>query len=117
METWVLRIDALNTIEYQFNVDNVVKLKNMSTLEGRLYNWMHYKTNEISIVRAKTTETNEDVVAIYIYYSRKNFYGKPGSHVTSKAYHLYNGNIYGKQGLIKSIPKEVKMSLKEVGIL
>jgi len=116
METWSFSESGLSSTEYEFDKDKVIRLSNRETLDGRLYNWMNYKTKEIAIVKAKTIETKEDVIAVYIYYSRKNIYGRSGNYDTSKSYHLYNGKIYGKQGMIKTVPKEVKMSLKEIGI-
>jgi len=110
METWSFSENCLSSIEYEFNKDDMINLS-----QG-LCDWMDYKTHRIAIVKAKTIETNEDVIAVYIYYSRKNSYGRSGSHETSKSYHLYKGNMYGKQGIIKTVPKEVKKALKEINI-
>lgn len=110
MEILSFAEDCLNDIEYEFNKDEIINLDSM------LYDWMDRKTYKILIVKAKTIKTKEDVIAIYIYYSRKNSYGRSGSHDASKSYHLYNGKVYGKLGIIKTVPKEVKMSLKEIGI-
>lgn len=110
METWSFSESCLISIEYEFNKDDMINLSH------GLCDWMDYKTHRIVIVKAKTINTKEDVIAVYIYYSRKNSYGKSGNYDTSKSYHLYNGKIYGKQGIIKTVPKEVKMSLKEINI-
>lgn len=98
METWSFSIGCLDSKDYTYDIKDVLHLENFN----KKYPWMDSNTTQISVVKAKTIDTNEDVIAIYIYYLRKNPYGKKGRHNSSKSYHLFNGEVYGSQGKVNN---------------
>jgi hypothetical protein len=103
-------------IEYQYSESSVIRLNSYKTTDNICCEWIAFNISEIAIIKGKTIDNNEDVIAVCIYYSKRLPYGKAGKYDASKMYHIYNGNVYSHRGIIKTVPKEVKKALKEINL-
>lgn len=107
-----LLLPELESVDYYYD-SNKLKFK---AYQGT-YPWMNDSTTSIYVVEGKATCTGEQIYEINIRYMRRNLYGRPGYYEAFKQYHWYQNGLYRRGAKIKTIPKEIKETLKILKLL
>lgn len=107
-----LLLPELESVDYYYD-SNKLKFKAYQ----RSYPWMNDSTTSIYVVECKARYTGEQIYEINIRYEHKNPYGRPGYYEAFKQYHWYQNGLYRRGAKIKTIPKEIKETLKILKLL